>query len=93
MSRTEEQIAADNALSEAIERTLAAYADDGEAWVATEYVVITSQQRFDEEGETLTAVGILYRDGDVPVHRALGLVEYAAARMRAMIADGTEWAG
>lgn len=91
MARTEEQVAADDALTAAIEQTLRAYADDSEAWIATEYVVVTSQQRFDDDGEALTAVGTLYRDGgEVPIHRALGLIEYAATRMRKHIADDEE---
>lgn len=91
VARTAEQIEADKALTAAIERALLAYADDGTAWVATEYVVVTSQQRFDDDGESLTAVGTLYRDGgEVPIHRALGLIEYAATRMRKHIAEDEE---
>lgn len=54
----------------------------------TEYVVATSQHRFDDDGETLTAVGCLFRDGDVPTHRALGLLEYSSTRLRHRIAQG-----
>jgi hypothetical protein len=86
MSRTPEQRAADAALTAAIEQTLTAYADDGQAWILTEYVVLTAQTRYDD-GEASTAVGALYRDGDVPLHRALGLVEYASTRMRKTIAE------
>ncbi len=89
MSRTPAQLAADQALTAAIEQTLAAYSD-GQPWVPTEYVVVTSQQRFDDEGDSVTAVGILYRDGNVPLHRALGLVDYAAVRMRRLAADNDE---
>jgi hypothetical protein len=85
-SRTPEQVAADEALTAAIEQALAAYGD-GVPSVLSEYVVVTSQHRFDDEGDGLTAVGCLYRDGDVPTHRALGLIEYAATRMRKEIAE------
>ncbi|SBT63940.1 hypothetical protein GA0070622_0908 [Micromonospora sediminicola] len=86
MSRTPEQVAADQALTAAIEQVLLAYADDGQAWVLTEYVVISAQQRFDDHGHGVTAVGCFNRDDAVPVHRILGLVEYAATRTRKTIA-------
>lgn len=87
MSRTPEQVAADDALTLAIEGALQAYTDDGQAWVISEYVVITAQHRFDDDGDGLTAVGVLYRDGDVPTHRALGLLDFASTRMRQTICD------
>ncbi|MER7169158.1 hypothetical protein ABT336_24240 [Micromonospora sp. NPDC000207] len=86
MSRTPEQVAADAALTAAIEQALAVYSD-GQPRVLTEYVVLTSQQSFDDEGDSVTAVGTLYRDSSVPLHRALGLVEYVAARMRKRVAE------
>ena len=89
-SRSPEQVAADEALTAAIQQALLAYADDGYAWVPTEYVVVLSQTRFDEDGDGITAVGMIYRDCDVPQHRALGLVEYAATRMRKRIAADDE---
>ena len=87
MSHTPEQREADAALTAAIEQTLTAYADDGQAWILTEYVVLTAQTRYDDEGDPTTAVGTLFRDGDVPYHRALGLLDYAATRMRAAITE------
>lgn len=86
MPRSPEQIAADAALTAAIEQVLQAYGS-GQAYVLTEYVVLTSQQRFDEAGDGITAVGIAYRDGNVPTHRALGLCEYASTRLRHWIAQ------
>lgn len=80
-SRTPEQVAADQALTAAIEQALQAYGDE-QAYVLTEYVVITSQQRFAEDGYGVTAVGLISRDSDVPLHRMLGLVEYASTRLR-----------
>lgn len=87
--RTPEQAAADDALTAAVERVLHAYSN-GDAWVLAEYVVVTSQHRFDDDGDPCTAVGVLMRDDDVPVHRALGLVEYASTRLRRRIGQGDE---
>ncbi|AYF29302.1 hypothetical protein CSH63_17890 [Micromonospora tulbaghiae] len=84
-SRTPEQVAADDALTAAIEQVLQAYGDD-QAYILTEYVVVTSQQRFDEDGDGITAIGCINRDSDVPYHRVLGLLEFAATRTRKDIA-------
>lgn len=84
--RTPEQVAADNALTDAIEACLQAYGGPG-SYVLTEYIVITAQTGWDDDGEQLTAVGVCHRDGDVPLHRCLGLAEYAAARYRKRIAE------
>ncbi|HEX6682965.1 MAG TPA: hypothetical protein VF062_09235 [Candidatus Limnocylindrales bacterium] len=87
MSRTPEQKAADEALTAAVEQALTAYGSEEQSYVLTEYVVLTAQTRYDEDGDAVTAVGIVYRDGDVPHHRALGLIDYAATRLRAAIAE------
>lgn len=89
MPRTPDQVAADDALAAAIDRVLQAY-DDGYPWILTEYDVVTAQHRYDDDGEGLTAVGALFRDSDVPTHRALGLLDYAATRLRHRIAQGDE---
>ncbi|GLY32120.1 hypothetical protein [Kineosporia sp. NBRC 101731] len=86
--RTPEQSAADEALTKAIEATLAAYHDSDQPFLLTDYIVITCQRAWDgEDGEPLTAVGTIHRDGDVPIHVCLGLAEYAATRYRRLIAE------
>ena len=87
MSRTPEQVEADDNLTAAIERVLAAYDEVGDAYVLAEYLVITSQHRFDEQGDGITAVGYFTRDCDVPLHRSLGLAEYVSTRLRKRIAE------
>ncbi len=81
MTRTAEQREADDDLTRAVERVIGLYDNDGEHWVTTDYMVIAAQRRYDDDGDPLTAVAIAYRDGDVPIHHALGLVEYARARL------------
>jgi hypothetical protein len=71
----------------AIEHVITAYYDSDEAWLLSEYVVLTAQQRFDDNGDSVTAVGTILRDGDVPLHRALGLVDYVATRLRMHAVD------
>ncbi len=90
MARTAEQIAADDALTTAIEQTIAAYYPSNDAYVLSEYLVVTCQQRFDEDGDGITAVGTISRDGNVPAHRLLGLLDYATTRMRKAISEDDE---
>lgn len=87
MGRSPEQKAADEALTAAVETVARLHFEDGHGWVMSEYVVLAAHHRYDEEGESYTAVSCIYRDGDVPIHRALGLLEYGAARMRSAIME------
>jgi hypothetical protein len=87
--RTAEQVAADQQLEDATKAVCEAYGD-GDPWVPMEYVLVYSMQRWDDEGDALTAVGTAIDSGSVPIHRLLGLVEYAAVRYRGLIAEG-EW--
>ena len=57
---------------------------------AAEPVVFTLAWVLDEDGDSVTAVGIVFRDGDVPTHRALGLCEYATTRLRHWISRDEE---
>lgn len=85
MTRTPEQVAADEALTAAIEAVQMAYHGEPEG-VLTTYVVVAKRRWWDEEGDSMTAVYIDVRDGDMPPDEQLGLVEYAAARIRRRVA-------
>lgn len=85
-SRTAEQRAADEALTAAIEATLRAYSDSETPMVLTDYIVVSSERSWDEDGDPMTAIGTIHRDGDIPIHVCLGLAEYAATRYRQLIA-------
>ena len=88
--RTDAQRAADTALRAATQAVAEAYSAPGQAWVATEYVLIYSQQRWDEDGDQLTAVGTAVDGDTTPIHRLLGLCEYAATRYRRLIGQDDE---
>lgn len=90
MPRTTEQVAADDALTASIEAGIAAYYGVEQPFILSEYIVVLCQQTFDDEGDGLTAIGTLYRDGDVPPHRALGLLDYASTRLKRAICDDDE---
>lgn len=83
MARTAEQKAADEALTAAIEQTRRAYDTEGvtAGYTMAEYVVVSALVTWDEEGDGRTSVGIAYRDGDVPTHRAMGLLRYALGEL------------
>lgn len=84
MARTEEQIAADNALTAAIEAVVRAYDTEGnmQRFIPIEYLVITARLGVDEDGYEETSTGLIFRDGDVPLPRCLGLVDYAQTQLR-----------
>lgn len=81
----EEKIAY-GALTDAIEAVVRAQGNREVAWVASEYVIVHAAHRF-EGDDSYTAVGVIYRDEDVPMHRALGLLEFASTRLRKIIAE------
>jgi hypothetical protein len=89
MARTPEQIVADTNLTAAIEAVMAAYeyTDPGIMSVTLEYVVVVAQQTYSGEESAEEAVEnsfcTLYRDGEVPHTRALGLLTAAQRTLEA----------
>lgn len=83
MARTAEQIAADDALTVAIQRATDAYFGAAPR-LLTDYVVLTAEQGIDEEGDGETAIGWLIRDNEVPHYRIIGLLDMALTRHRQM---------
>lgn len=57
--------------------------------VLTEWLVVYSAQRFDDDGAGVTEVGTLLPEGggSVPYHRVLGLLDFALTRCRAEVAE------
>lgn len=78
MTKTAEQIAAEQKLLEAIEEAIRAYAGDtGASLVLGDYAVLTTVQTLTEENMLITRYPIFLRDGDMPWYRILGLLEMA----------------
>jgi hypothetical protein len=76
--RTPEQIAADEALREAIDRVMKVYEMLPEGTgpsVLTEYVVITCHQGFEDTGQGNARYNWTIQDDGMPWHRILGLVD------------------
>ncbi|MEV0357125.1 hypothetical protein AB0H71_13790 [Nocardia sp. NPDC050697] len=80
--RTPEQIAADEALTEAIQNAWLAYAPNSDFGVLMEYVVLARRRTFAEDGEPLTANIMIPRDQDVPIDLLIGMTGQAEAIFR-----------
>lgn len=86
--RTPEQIAADEALTAAVEAAWFAYYPDTEPGILMEYVVLARRRTYgSDDGEPLTANAIMPRDGDVPLDVLLGMVGYSDARLRKRVCE------
>lgn len=62
---------------------------EGTEGVMTEWVVLTSHQKFDDDGDGVTEYGILLPEGggQTPHHRVMGLLDLQLTRMRAQAAE------
>lgn len=81
--RSLEQRAADDALRQAIQDTLAAYGW-GEG-ILTDWIVVTASQRFDDDGHAVTSVAKLVDEDIVPHYRLMGLLDQALTELRAEV--------
>lgn len=96
MSRTPEQRAADDALTEAIEGVIRAYIDqDGDnPGLLTDYVVTGAREGIDEDGERYCSVVSFTRDDSVPSHTQIGLLDtrlsWLRSQLRSTYADDDE---
>lgn len=81
MPRTPEQKTADEALAEAVQRCRNAYVEDGQG-VITEFLVIYASRFWDDEGESMTAIGKLLCEPPPPLHHQLGMLDYVATQYR-----------
>lgn len=64
---------------------------EGFEGVLVEWVIVAASQRYDDDGDGITQVGIVVPDsGHVPYHRTMGLLDYALTRQRAEVARDDE---
>lgn len=81
---TPEQRAATERLHEAILETQRAYGYD-ERFIVTDWIVLTAETRFDDEGDQISAYSRLYNNGEMPDYRVLGLLETHGQYVRARL--------
>lgn len=86
MSRTPEQVKADDALTEAINAVHRAYHDDSQG-VLTTYLVLAHRTYWGDNGERFVSSFCNTKDSDVPLFEQLGMIEYARTPIRMQIAD------
>jgi len=82
MARTEEQKAADEALTAALEECHRVYFGADQGVIMTDYLAVVAHQGIVGDGTSKTVISTLVRDGDIPNYRVLGLIEYAHSAMR-----------
>jgi hypothetical protein len=82
MSRTPEQIAADEALTAAIEQVWRAYDDDPDPGLLLDYTVIAARRGVHDDGETWSSVGAFTRDDNVPTFVQMGLLQHRLTRLK-----------
>jgi hypothetical protein len=75
--RSEEQRAADEALTAAIERVMRAYEVKSPEDNMAEYVVVAALEALEEDGDITSSISFLLRDGKVHGSRVIGLLEDA----------------
>lgn len=89
MSRTPEQVAATNKVTDAVAELLAqADAENDEpVGLLTEYVVVATQQHIDEDGDTVNTYSVITGGAGATLHSVVGLVEYARGRLGSLLDD------
>ncbi len=87
MIRSPEQIAADDALTAAIEAVHHAYHGDGVEGMLVTYLVLAQRQYVDDENDAVIEDYASPRDNYVPIAHQIGMLEMHGARLRAQIAE------
>ena len=81
MARTPEQRAADDALAAAVEQVMSANGYTGRGLITTDFVVLVAQQGYADDGDGVSAMAWLLRDGEMPWHRIIGVVRAGLTRI------------
>ena len=89
-TRTEEQIAADNNLTDAITKCLQAYSDGDYDFVLSDYAILMTASRINDDNEVETSYPTLLRDGDLPWYKVIGLIEMHRALAKAHMIMGND---
>lgn len=87
MARTPEQIAADTALTAAIEQAMRVHFDDGgdDPGLLMDYTVIAARGGIDDDGDRWSSTVTLTRDNNVPSYIQIGLLDTRLSFLRALL--------
>ena len=72
--KTPEAKAGQEALTEAIQKIIQAYGWE-DCGVLGDYIIITAQIKFNDDGDPVTEYNLLFRDGASQPHIAIGLLQ------------------
>lgn len=88
--RTPEQVAADDALTEAVLNAIEVHGLASPREVATNFVVLVSIVGVDDEGDDYTGHIKIFRDGRMPVTEQIGLLRIATLNVERQLFGGEE---
>jgi hypothetical protein len=76
---TDEQRATQDALQAALEAHNRAWSPAGaDPGLLVDWVVVTQTTRFDDDGDRISAYGLIFAGGQMDEHRAVGLLDYGS---------------
>ena len=92
MAKTPEQKAADDLLEDAVQALAKAYPTllPGDESIVVDYTVVVEGMRFDEEGNSLTDIGLAFRGGQCRSTVVLGQLQLAADVMMDLFGTSEE---
>lgn len=86
-NRTQGQKDAEANMAKAIEQMAWSYREESEkSAILVDWVAVASFQRFDEEGDMVTAVDLLFSE-DIPMYRLLGMAREGLLNIEDMIRE------
>lgn len=93
MERTQEQIAADDNLTAAIERVAHAYGSVDEGEMLVTYIISGFSSSFEMVDNGESRMVLVYKDGEMSLHEAAGLLSlgYDYIAQQALSVDGEEY--
>lgn len=87
-TQTEEQKLANEQLKDAIQHCINVHY--GEGFLLGDFVISTAVQYLSDEGILVTEHPVLFRDGDIPWYRVLGLLTVAEGIAKMGLIEGTD---
>lgn len=89
VARTDEQVEADDSLTAAVERVLHAYAPESglmDRYMPGAYVVVATHMGL-RDGEEVSMTNLIFKDGDIPLPMAMGLIRYGQVQLDKFCAE------
>lgn len=88
VSSLEEREQANQQLTDAIQHCIDVHFGDG--YSVGDFVIATAVQFLNEQGHLVTEHPMLFRDGDIPWYRVLGLLQIAEGTAKMSLIEGED---